>query len=419
MTMAKRDRSRSPTGTSVATEEIIRMVVAREKARFSKDWSGADMLRDQLSGAGVKLFDKANTWKAGDGRSGSIPTFSQIESGDIPGSVSIPQGNSGLSNCNMGSGDMSLGDPEIAHIKNLVLMREQARAAKNFDESDRIRDELKSNGVEVYDKEKLWRSASGKAGIIVGYLSNTTPTNTEINTLVGQREKARQGSDWSLADMIRDELKSAGVEIFDKEKSWRAADGRSGSVPSWMEIVGGSTGSMGAVVPMMGGCGGGGGGGCGSAPADIKAQIVQAALSNAQNPVTAQRTLQMLKQCANMPAGHVPQQYSSPPSSHAYAPNPSQNMPMITAAKSSPEVQQVLEFIGRCQSTGSPVSDVDISWLVETRERLRHKRDFAGSDEVRQAMRSQIGVELYEKEKRWQASDGRQGEIPSWTTLGL
>merc|ERR1712008_252123 len=138
-------------------------------------------------------------------------------------------------------------------IKTLIQQREQARANKDFTRSDDIREELKAMGVEVFDKEKMWRATSGASGVILGYHARGGPTDLEITTLVVQREKVRQSKDFSTSDMIRDELRAAGVEIYDKEKIWKASDGRQGPLPSWQAVqtVGGNMTSVAAAQPAM------------------------------------------------------------------------------------------------------------------------------------------------------------------------
>merc|ERR1719215_1013702 len=166
-------------------------------------------------------------------------------------------------------------DPNEANIKQLVRLREQARAEKDFAQSDKLRDDLKALGVDLYDKEKMWRSKSGASGVIIGYRGQGGPTDVEITTLVVQREKARQSGDWGTADMIREELKQSGVDIYDKEKHWRASDGRSGPVPSWGVIQGGDSLGGGAVQAPI------------TVGGDVRQQVLQAAVQAAQNPATA------------------------------------------------------------------------------------------------------------------------------------
>merc|ERR1740121_1726754 len=121
-------------------------------------------------------------------------------------------------------------DPVVAEVKTLVNAREQARAMKDFATSDQIRDQLKSMGVELNDREKMWRAQTGQVGVILGYRGGSGPSDIEINALVQEREKAKTNRDFTMSDMIRDELKAVGVHIIDREGHWRSSDGRTGSL---------------------------------------------------------------------------------------------------------------------------------------------------------------------------------------------
>ena len=52
----------------------------------------------------------------------------------------------------------------------------------------------------------------------------------EIAALVAQREQARRNRDYAAADALRTRLRTSGVDILDREKLWRAADGRTGAI---------------------------------------------------------------------------------------------------------------------------------------------------------------------------------------------
>ena len=105
-------------------------------------------------------------------------------------------------------------------IRALIAQREQARGNKDWVTSDRIREDLRAKGVEVLDKERLWKSSDGSVGII-DPANGAAPTDEAITSLVGKREEARTMRDWATSDAIRDELRAHGVELQDKEKTWR------------------------------------------------------------------------------------------------------------------------------------------------------------------------------------------------------
>jgi len=463
-------RSRSPARGGLAAvlgseQEIQHFVIQREQARSSKDWAQADVLREKLRVMGVALFDKTSRWQANDGRCGRIPTWTEIEQGggggagtqgatadvvasNIPTLISGPTG--------------TQGEEALAYIKSLVLSREQARAAKDFDSSDRIRDELKNMGVDLLDKEKMWRSTSGASGVIIGWQRNGEPTDLEISTLVVQREKARQNNDYATSDMIRDELRVHGVEIMDKEKTWHTKSDRGGVVPKWTDIQA-AMGGNGAVNPQtakalataqpqqtpmpgfaMAALGMGGGMSQAShaypasaqysrmqSPADLSAAIMTAAQSvQAQNPNAAYQLLQTLQGLAseastpaatagllagvNMAAGRIggPPMPGMPQAARMQQQQQQQQAP-------SGEAQQAATFCAQVKAQGRMASEAEIAAIVEQRERHRHAKDYGSADMLRNALRDNLGVELNEKEKRWIASDGRMGEIPSFTTLGL
>eukprot|EP01048_Picozoa_sp_COSAG05_P014640 COSAG05_NODE_1678_length_4291_cov_649.414122_3_plen_81_part_00 len=66
----------------------------------------------------------------------------------------------------------------------------------------------------------------------VGGLSSSIceVSNEEIEELVGQREQHRANKDWASADRVRDDLRARGVDVFDKERTWKTTDGRQGRI---------------------------------------------------------------------------------------------------------------------------------------------------------------------------------------------
>lgn len=389
------------------------MVFAREQARVAKDWALADSVRERLSAAGVTLFDKTNSWRSSDGQTGKIPTWSDLEAGQTAETVIALQATMMLQR-----GDPHAPEGSEGHIKYLVQQREQARGAKDWAQSDKIRDELRALGVEINDKDKLWRSKSGAAGIIIGYRGASGPSDLEINTLMLQREKARQNSDYATGDMIRNELRQVGVEVHDRDKTWRTADGRRGQVPSWSVITTGAgppAPQMAVAQPvlMMTPA-------VQSAPgvsSTMRNQIVQAALAAAQNPASATRALQLLQQVT------APQQTIAQPRAPVPArPAPPQPTPQQPGPRGAvcQEAQDGIEFINRLKEGDQACAeDAEIEWLVSVREKCRQNKDFVSADELRNHMRAILGVELFEQEKKWVASDGRQGAIPLWGSLAV
>jgi len=301
-------------------------------------------------------------------------------------------------------GVTSIDHPDALNIKNLVQQREQARARKDFARSDELRNQLKAMGVEIYDKEKMWKASNGASGVVLGYRGMGGPTDLEITTLVVQRERARQNKDFALSDVIRTELKAVGVEIYDKEKIWKASDGRQGPVPSFdqLQVTGGApimaaaTSMQGVSLPNP-------------VPAAIQQEIIATALAaSAKSPENAIQVLQICQQFAGSD-GHSNGGASAGSTAPKAQPDPSK--------VSDPEALHALSFISDAQAAGRPAQDSEIEWLVTIREKCRQNKDYASADEIRNAMKNGINVELWEKDKRWTCADGRSGTIPLWTSM--
>lgn len=56
------------------------------------------------------------------------------------------------------------GEPSNAYVWNMLIDREKARIDRNFSEADRIRDDLRDRGIEIYDRERRWEAKDGRVG---------------------------------------------------------------------------------------------------------------------------------------------------------------------------------------------------------------------------------------------------------------
>lgn len=190
--------------------EIQARVSEREEARRSKDWERSNVLRDQMRDVGIELDDKNSVWRTLTGREGSY---------------------TGVPRAPMLSG---------LQIQQLICERERLRAAKQFDAADHVRVKLAQHGVEIFDTERLWRSADGQQGVIItgGHEVHCTLADGEIAMRVKQREEARASKRWADADVIRNELRTLGIEFLDKQRAWCTTDGRQGPYPPLQQGAG-------------------------------------------------------------------------------------------------------------------------------------------------------------------------------------
>jgi cysteinyl-tRNA synthetase len=270
-----------------------------------------------------------------------------------------------------------------ALISQLVQQREEARQNNEWTTADQLRDQLRGMGVTLHDKEKVWRSNTGACGIIPAWSSRgrSSLLTATIVMMVQCREAARKEKDWARADQIRDELKSNGVQVFDKEGIWKAQDGRSET------IQGAGRGGVGVSMQQY--------------------QYSQQAQPTASFPQYQQQNAYL-----------QPQQNANPYAALAYggamyapfaATANSSAMPAMPATPSMPLVAN--------QPLPSASTADEINALVEQRERCRARKDFRGADQIRDHL-GQLGIQLMDKEKRWiRSSDGTSGAIPMFSTF--
>ena len=88
------------------------------------------------------------------------------------------------------------------------------------------------DGASATAGEGASSSEAGAAGDSGGATAQCQLTTADIITRIAERESARREKDWGRADSIREELRGAGVEVYDRDKEWKTADGRRGIIGS-------------------------------------------------------------------------------------------------------------------------------------------------------------------------------------------
>mmetsp|Transcript_9439 Transcript_9439/g.15541 ORF Transcript_9439/g.15541 Transcript_9439/m.15541 type:complete len:320 (+) Transcript_9439:107-1066(+) len=128
----------------------------------------------------------------------------------------------------------SMGD-----IENLIARRCEARFNKNYEEADRIKEELFTiHQVEVFDSLGKWKChLDGRTGSLKGFTQKyddkimpAAPIRCalpeqEVQRKVELRTSMRRKRQFREADKIRDELAAAGIELMDQSNEWRSYDG--------------------------------------------------------------------------------------------------------------------------------------------------------------------------------------------------
>lgn len=386
--MASRPIKRQRLDDAPLEQDILMLVAQRESHRQARNFSESDTIRDQLRAMGVELYDKEKEWRCSDGRRGKLFT-------------------AGAENCMWSDED----------IQDKVFQREEARKGKDWARADAIRDELRNTGVEVDDKDAVWRTATGRCGTYSGQPvvpASAMPSLGEpaIRKLVAERERLRAGSDFEAADELRRQLASMGVELFDNERMWRSNDGSEGVI-----ITGGH--QLDCYLSDM----------------DITSRVMQREEArNAKDWREADAIRDDLRRQGvelldtqkiwstadgrqgRYQGGPVGAQAMQQLQQHRAPQRPSSGATQFAPIGQVAPGGQVQD---RSRIPSSPVtqsastmtlSTPSIESLVSGRERARDNRDWGASDAIRADLRAH-GVDVWDKEKVWRANDGRTGAM--------
>ena len=137
---------------------------------------------------------------------------------------------------------------DLASIRSLIKARDDARRRRNFDVSDRIRDELKyTHGVFIDDRLQMWWTAvdgnkvpqtiqdingDGRWKLNPWRQIPTTPENDAcvnadlVEGLLKQRDIARREKDFNAADSLLEQARTSPdgdleLRIHDESRTWR------------------------------------------------------------------------------------------------------------------------------------------------------------------------------------------------------
>lgn len=213
------------------------LVNARLRKKLERQFDEADAMLVELEDVyGVTVSDDARVWRA----DGLSFVYAYRRDGPDGGRTAA----------------------EIAEIEELMQKRGVAKSRRQFDESDRMLDEIYDLGVDLDDKARCWwfvyskRGSSGGGGG-GGYgrdggaggrgATGRAPTQrvradrgqahdysrsrsddydlgdsqmSQIDELLGRRLAAKRARDFERADRLQTELRDLGVEVDDKAREW-------------------------------------------------------------------------------------------------------------------------------------------------------------------------------------------------------
>jgi cysteinyl-tRNA synthetase len=187
-------------------EEIQTLVGERAKAKAERLYTRADEIRDTLREQyDVSVDDRNQQWSVG-------------------GSFGNDKRNERTFSSFSMSPDSERPD-DFDEVQRLVELRDTARADRDFDTADRIRDDLFERNIVIDDKRRQWsfgfcRSAEKLHGYSMAPGSMALEDHDEIQRLVDLRNEARSERNFDEADQIRDELRQRNVVINDRVRQW-------------------------------------------------------------------------------------------------------------------------------------------------------------------------------------------------------
>jgi len=195
-----------PQHCSLTEDEINALLADRLRAKMSRNFDHADMVKAQLDSAGVSVNDKARAWRA-DGEAFTFPR---------PRGFALVGGGGGLS------------AEGRAEVEGLLLEREAARRERRYDQADAIFDRLlKEFNVVVADKRGQWW-VKGDAGWAFTQAAGSPPLPDDealraaVLERVARRSEAKAERDYAAADALQDELREEyGVVFDDRGREWR------------------------------------------------------------------------------------------------------------------------------------------------------------------------------------------------------
>ena len=268
-------------------------------------------------------------------------------------------------------------------VRALVIKREQARAARDFDSADRLREQLSQLGVTLDDQNKIWRSTDGRSGPITAIniselhaqkaakAGAANLSDEEIDRLVKEREQARFTSDYKTADRLRDQLEKHGVHLDTKENKWQAADGRSGPIGPVNISAAHAQKAARAGAPKL-------------PVEEIEKILVQREQARARRDY---KTADVLREQLEKHGVYL-----------------------------DAKEKKWHSADGRSGAiVVSTLSNEEIGRILANRQAARLRHDFKTADRLRDQLNEQ-GLSVDDKRNRWESSDGRCGSIDPFTS---
>lgn len=195
--------------SDVDVDKVDQMLLDRLKAKFQRKFEVADRIRDELDEMGVRVDDAVRTWRAG------LPARDKNCLHDYVRVASDDQV-----------------EVDIAVVDDLLLDRLNAKKRRDWDTADELRRQLAKLGVRIDDSKRTWTSTTRRTFTPRQYTRVESreeamrgePIEIDVEyvtNFIAERVEARSVKDFAKADTMLNDLLLMGVQINDREQTWR------------------------------------------------------------------------------------------------------------------------------------------------------------------------------------------------------
>lgn len=208
----------------IDVQRVTDLLGERQELREARDFDAADAVRDELSSMGVTVLDREGVWFVGD----RMPGGAARMGGVFPAAYTRQEGDTA--------------EVDVERVEELLAVRADLRAQRDWTSADEVRDELGRMGIMVLDREAEWyvrnprKAARGGATVPRDFgplghdYSKASDDTTEfddetlatINGLIKTRLECKMARDFATADATLAKLtEQYGVRVHDGLKVWR------------------------------------------------------------------------------------------------------------------------------------------------------------------------------------------------------
>jgi len=271
-------RDAGPNQSSLSEPEIHKMLAERLDAKINRDYDTADMIQEDLINAGVAVHDKNKEWRADGARFGDFSSRKYSQSAQSEFTADVDQIEAMIGERSQAKSDRvyqkadelrdalfhefdvtvddkrlewsvggQFGQTESAgrqrlerfersprssetenddKIQKMLDERDAARANRDFDVADGIREELMGMDIFIDDRKRQWSVGRLSDDEMGGYTrrgggSLTDEESEEITQLLMKRHEHKRNRKFKSADAIRDKLQDTfNVQVDDRNREW-------------------------------------------------------------------------------------------------------------------------------------------------------------------------------------------------------